>query len=95
MKKAQGISVNVIIIAAIALLVLVVLSVIFIGRMGNWGKTSNDCISNGGRCRNGDERCGDAASANVEDYSLSYPIWSCTGDGETTEEKLCCIKAGP
>ena len=35
--KAQGISVNVIIIAAIALLVLVILSVIFIGRLGGFG----------------------------------------------------------
>jgi len=33
-KKGQGISLNVIIIAAIALLVLVILSVIFMGRMG-------------------------------------------------------------
>ncbi len=34
MKKGQGLSFNVIIIAAIALLVLVILAVIFIGRMG-------------------------------------------------------------
>jgi hypothetical protein len=38
MKKAQGISLNVIIIAAIALLVLVILSVIFMGRMGIFGE---------------------------------------------------------
>jgi len=37
MKKAQGISINVIIVAAIALVVLVVLLVVFTGRMGIWG----------------------------------------------------------
>ncbi len=38
MKKAQGISINTIIIAAIALIVLVILIAIFAGRMGIWGK---------------------------------------------------------
>lgn len=37
-KKAQGISINVIIVAIIALLVLVVLTVIFGGRMGLWNQ---------------------------------------------------------
>ena len=36
-KRAQGISVNTIIIAAIALIVLVVLIAIFTGYMGKWG----------------------------------------------------------
>ncbi|MBW2979888.1 hypothetical protein KY360_00545 [Candidatus Woesearchaeota archaeon] len=36
MKKGQGLSLNVIIIAAIALIVLVVLVAIFTGRMGTW-----------------------------------------------------------
>ena len=37
MKRAQGISINTIIIAALALIVLVVLIAIFTGRMGIWG----------------------------------------------------------
>ncbi|HLC66646.1 MAG TPA: hypothetical protein VJK52_03320 [Candidatus Nanoarchaeia archaeon] len=37
-KKAQGISINTIIIAAIALIVLVVLVAIFTGRMGDFGR---------------------------------------------------------
>lgn len=37
-KKAQGISINTIIIAAIALIVLVVLITIFTGNMGQWIK---------------------------------------------------------
>lgn len=42
-KKAQGLSMNVIIIAAIALLVLVILAVIFIGRMGQTTKGIDIC----------------------------------------------------
>lgn len=42
MKKAQGISINTIIIAAIALIVLVVLIAIFTGRMGIFGKDLSD-----------------------------------------------------
>ncbi len=38
MKKAQGISINTIIIAAIALIVLVILIAIFTGRMGIFGQ---------------------------------------------------------
>ncbi len=41
-KKAQGISINTIIIAAIALIVLVVLIAVFAGRMGIWGKDMDD-----------------------------------------------------
>jgi len=36
-KKAQGISINAIIIAALALIVLVVLIAVFTGQFGNWG----------------------------------------------------------
>jgi hypothetical protein len=46
MKKAQGISMNVIIIAAIALLVLVVIVAIFSGRMGVFNKNLNDNSKN-------------------------------------------------
>ncbi len=41
MKKAQGLSMNVIIIAALALIVLVILAVVFMGRMGVWGIETN------------------------------------------------------
>jgi len=50
-KKAQGISINTIIIAAIALIVLVVLVAIFTGELGKWiigvkgatGDSTKDC----------------------------------------------------
>jgi len=50
MKRGQGISINVIIVAAIALLVLVVLSVVFLGRFGAFTEQSADCENKGGSC---------------------------------------------
>ena len=49
-KKAQGLSLNVIIIAAIALIVLVVLVMIFTGRMGGFTGTIAMCSNQGGEC---------------------------------------------
>jgi hypothetical protein len=45
MKRAQSLSLNTIIIAALALLVLVIISVIFMQRMGWFNKKANDCKS--------------------------------------------------
>ena len=54
-KKAQGISINTVIIAAIALVVLVVLVAIFTGRIGLFSKGIGEvstCKSLGGTCIN-------------------------------------------
>lgn len=48
-KKAQGISINTIIIAAIALIVLVVLVMVFTGRISIFGK-GVDSVFKGGKC---------------------------------------------
>ncbi len=89
MKKAQGLSVNVIIIAAIALLVLVVLSVIYIGRMGDWGTKAGDCLNKGGKCvtLTATDACKDK---NEGDYPTKFTGWECTDKAQT-----CCIKVGP
>ncbi|MFH1850347.1 MAG: hypothetical protein ABH879_09300 [archaeon] len=84
-KRGQGISLNVIIIAAIALLVLVILSIIFIGRMGGWRTQLDDCAQNGGKCIDAGVSCGEGAAA---DYPTEYQAWS-AGCGE---DKKCCIK---
>ena len=81
-KKAQGISMNVIIIAALALLVLVILSVIFMGRMGSWGTDVNSCENKGGKCFTVD--CGTGTAA---EYPTPYPSWKCSPDTEK-----CCVK---
>ncbi len=51
-KKGAELSMNVIIVAAIALMVLVVLSIIFMGRAGKFATESNLCSNNGGACVN-------------------------------------------
>ncbi len=84
-KRGQGISINVIVVAAIALLVLVILSVIFIGRIDVFGKRSADCGSYAGAsiCA---EACGEGSAA---DYPTPYPIYRCAAEGQ-----VCCIKTG-
>lgn len=49
-KKAQGLSLNTIVIAALALLVLSILSLLFIGRMNLARDDINDCQTAGGTC---------------------------------------------
>ena len=77
-KKAQGISMNVIIIAALALIVLVVLLVIFTGRMGIFGKGLNTCK---GSCVTRAEECGDKAA---------IPTDNCNDKGK--DYKYCCLE---
>src|SRR3989338_9015190 len=68
MKRAQGISINVIVVAAIALLVLVVLSVVFLGRFGLFTQQSADCENKGGSCVVGACPTG----------TNTYTAWVCT-----------------
>lgn len=86
-KRAQGISMNTIIIAAIALLVLVIVSIIFMGRMGWFAKNSNDCMKlTGGKgdCNQG-PKCQD-------DYT-EHPTGICydRNSNEPTSD-ACCVK---
>lgn len=50
MKKAQGLSMNVIIVAVLALLVLVILSVVFTSKMRSTRENIDSCESSGGYC---------------------------------------------
>ena len=80
-KKARGLSLNTIIIAALVLLVLVILAVIFTGRMGQWGKETNNCLEQGGSCT---EECGEG--------STQHPIWKCyDADGKVDTDMHCCL----
>ena len=83
MKKGQGISINVIIVAAIALLVLVILSVIFIGRIGTFSTAVGECENKGGTCVLSSESC-------PLDFPQKYAEWSCPDVDE--ESQQCCIK---
>ncbi len=63
MKKAQGLSMNVIIIAALALIVLVILAVVFMNKIGGFVTETDTCENNGGRCvynyEKGENPCGE------------------------------------
>jgi hypothetical protein len=82
-KKAQGISMNTIIIAAIALLVLVIVSVIFMSRMGWFAQNSNDCKKFGGDCTQG--------TTCQQGYS-QHPIGICYNGNEVDRYDVCCVK---
>ena len=85
-KKAQGLSLNVIILAAIAIIVLVVMVVIFGGRMKLFGKGVSLCE---GICAQTKDLCGDRAG---------IPIRNCDddGDGEPNIQGagFCCMEVG-
>lgn len=82
-KKAQGISLNVVIIAAIALLVLVILSVIFMGKMTVFTRDSNDCLKQRGVCM--DREC--------DRGYMEHPSAICYNrDGRPDEYMVCCTE---
>jgi len=82
-RKAQGISMNTIIIAAIALLVLVILSVIFLSRMGWFAQNSNDCRQFQGDCDQG-TRC----ESGYKEHALGI----CYDGNERDFNNICCVK---
>jgi hypothetical protein len=49
-KKAQGLSINTVVAAAILLCVLLVLSIMFIIQMRGYEQTLSECESQGGKC---------------------------------------------
>ncbi|MFH1770451.1 MAG: hypothetical protein ABH828_02740 [archaeon] len=82
-KKGQGISINVIIIAAIALLVLVILSVLLL-RGGGTIVEGTSCLGVGGQC---EANCGDI-STGTETYGR-HSTAACDDPAE-----VCCVKIG-
>ena len=81
MKKAQRISMNAIVIAALALLVLVIIALVTTGRLGTFSAQTVKCTNHGGSCKIG------ACATN----EIPYGGASCTGD------EICCmpIKTAP
>jgi uncharacterized membrane protein len=71
MAKAQGLSLNTIIIAALVLIVLIVLIVIFSGRMGWFNTTSDSCP---GECADTISDCANQIGYKLESCGTSKPI---------------------
>ena len=78
-KKAQDISINTIIVAAISLIVLIVLVFIFSNKSRDFVETGNNCVALGGECSDDDE-CDDGWVKHV----------SARCDEE--RERACCIQ---
>ncbi|MFC1723428.1 hypothetical protein ACFL0V_04785 [Nanoarchaeota archaeon] len=89
MKKAQGLSMNVIIIAAIALLVLVILAVIFIGRMGTTTKNIDKCP---GSCEDDSGEDGDTmCKEKYGTYSKATRDPCLDSSNKRDNSKICCV----
>lgn len=85
-EKKGELSMNVIIIAAIGLLVLVILSVIFLQRMGIFGRGSADCEARGGTCNFNANACGENQA------KIFGGI--CYADGKPAQGAVCCKDLG-
>ncbi len=90
-KKAQSMSMNVIIVAVIALIVLVVLLYIFGDKINIFGKGVSNC---NGRCSNGiisDSNSGyEICNNEFRDQGYSFnPAGVC---GTKTQPRACCVQ---
>ena len=79
-KKGAELSMNVIIIAALALVVLVIIIALFVGKMNIFTKQSDTCINNGGRCVEDEKDC-IGPYENIQ----SGPNYRCEKD------RFCCV----
>jgi len=87
-RKAQGMSMNVIIIAAIALLVLVILAVIFIGRMGTTARGIDQCK---GTCVSTDADCTGPQGLGPYYKITSEPCYRVGTKDLDTDRPVCCV----
>jgi uncharacterized membrane protein YqiK len=93
-KKAQGISINTIIIAAIALIVMVLLILIFTGNIRNFRTSAGACVNNGGTCV-GEAELGDdglPTGCNDEYDRFMKHLSGEDGGCANAAEPWCCIK---
>ena len=81
-NKSQGLSINTIIVAAIALVVLVVMVAIFTGKIGNVNKNIDSCTAKNGIC------------AGKDGCPQDHPISLIVGGSECKNAtNICCLKA--
>ncbi len=91
-KKAQGLSMNTIVIAALALLVLSIISLLFIGRMNVARDDLGDCAGNGGVCVDSFEyRSCEEAVQHHPDHSRHSTARELTSYSCPNPDHLCCI----
>lgn len=79
-KKAQGLSMSIVVVAVLAILVLVVLAVIFTTQTGKTGRELQGCIATGGLCRADDVGCTEGTEVQGREGVYSCP-----------ENTVCCF----
>ncbi|MEK6916532.1 MAG: hypothetical protein AABW92_02205 [Nanoarchaeota archaeon] len=87
-RKAQSISINTIVVAAIALTVMILIILITTGSLGSFRRSADECGSNGGFCIDADEiseRCGNP------DYDIVRRDYVCYNGREPNPDKVCCV----
>ena len=82
-KKSQGLSINVVILAVIALAVLVVVIMIFTRQIGKTSENLGSCLTKGGECADKNGQC-------PEGHPVK--IFVSGGCKDTNPKNLCCIK---
>lgn len=87
-KKAQGMTLNIVVVAVIVLLVMLILILVFTGRIGIFTTETDKCENKGGFCQ---DKC-DRASLEAEINAKC--VDKVTGK-EFDPKKLCCVKAVP
>ena len=95
-NKAQGLSINFIIIAALGLIVLIVLVAIFRGESGKFVKSMN-CPARDGVCLEGEESCPEGKSVKIytndcTEVELKEGTYVAKEGGKTPGQ--CCIPIG-
>lgn len=92
LRKAQGLSMNVIIVAVLALLVLVIISVIFTSKMRSTRQSIDACENNGGECVNKDIASDSEYEGIHNDYCGGYDSITTQYECKNKETEVCCIR---
>ncbi len=91
-RKKGDISLNMIVVAAIALLVMVVIMLIFTGKISFFREQGDKCATMGGTCNYDYEGCNEEAYEREQPYLCQEDAtgdWVRSGQGG----KVCCISA--
>ena len=85
--KAQGMSLNTIVIAILVLIVLIILAVLFSSYFRGWSGKVSDCASQGGSCVASSSPLTDICSNEIGDITSKPLSGKCEAAGV---ERICC-----
>jgi hypothetical protein len=87
MKKGQSISINTIVVAAIAIVVMILIVMIFTGNIASWRRNVDSCQASGGRCIHRADVLAECAGPNQK----IRPELNCYVRTEPDPDLRCCI----